>query len=93
MKTLLIYLAVDAIATVAVLAAARRNPVLKRRLVQAFKLLVGDAHISIHDHQECTRNHYDHSQDEEIEEEEFEDERDGMRPEDDGEETNSNETH
>jgi hypothetical protein len=50
MKMLLISLiAADVVGTVALIVVARRNPVIRRRLVQGFRVLVGDMYLAAHE--------------------------------------------
>lgn len=47
LKGIALMMALDAVGTVALIMVARRNPVIRRRLVDAFCLLVGDAYLSV----------------------------------------------
>lgn len=94
-------MAVDAVATLLLLNAARNNPFIRRRLVESFKLLVGDASLRVnvvdHSPEEFTDcGDEDEEQHEErcegsegggccTDEDSDDNQVDGLRPEDQGE--------
>lgn len=47
LKGIVLMMALDAVGTVALIMVARRNPIIRRRLVDAFCVLVGDAYLSV----------------------------------------------
>lgn len=85
MKTLIALLAIDAALTMTLIVAARRNPALRRRLVDSFRLLVGDAYVNVVPAVYTTSNE-DYMDDDGPDYER--DERDGFKPEDSEEEDN-----
>jgi hypothetical protein len=49
------YFVLDVIASIALILIARRNPTIRHRLISAFKLIVGQAYLTIHDPEEEAR--------------------------------------